>query len=204
MLQVKNSTLNIEQHNLSVIKEPSKTLFAFTSAVIGVKIQAIQPDASFLFTRLIKLTLKAVEGRPEIYSGENIIRIVNLFEAVSSLQSELNVELKFGKDWYDFSDRKANELQVTLGDRIGTARQRLDALNMIEIPKKAIKDLFTLISKKNDNSAEELVCWPRLTELHMIGCGMETLNSPLMFEILVPNLRELHLCPNTKKFWIRT
>jgi hypothetical protein len=86
-----NSTINIEQHNLGVIKEPSETLFAFTGAEIELNFQAIQPDARFLFTNLAKLTLIVAENRVSTVMDKTILRKVKIFEKISSLQKNFSL-----------------------------------------------------------------------------------------------------------------
>jgi hypothetical protein len=202
-MQVTNDTINIKQDNLGVIKEPSEKLFAFTSVEIELNLQAIQPDARFLFTRLTELTLVVAEKRVSIVMGKTILRKVTIFETASSLQSELFVELKLKKQpvsMSSYSMQKADERRVALGDKIGIARQRLDALNMYGFLKQPIEDLFTSIDEENDCFTDELVCWPRLTELNMFNCGTTALNNSELFEKLAPNLLELDLCRNQIKF----
>jgi hypothetical protein len=202
---VTNNTTNIDQHNLGVIKEPSETLFAFTWAVIGVEIQGIKPDARFLFASLAKLTFLAV-CRIKTYLSETILQTVKNFETVSFLQSELFVELKFKKqrEWNNYSEQNAGERRVTLVNEIGTARERLDALDMTIMMEQPIEDLFTLKDKgETDRLTDELVCWPRLTELDMVICGTKTLNNLELFKKLLPNLRKLSLRRNPIKLFAK-
>jgi Leucine-rich repeat (LRR) protein len=198
LLHVTNNTINIEQHNLGVIKQPSKSLFAFTSVEIGFEMQEILPNAHFLFTSLAKLTL-IMEGEP---IGETIECTVYIFEKVSSLNSKLFVELKIGEysEWRLAREgRETGEKYMTLGDTIGTACERLDAIYMTSIKKEPINDLFTSIDEKTGQFTDKLVCWPRLVELNIFGHEIDTLENPVLFEKLVPNLRKLNLDNNPIK-----
>jgi hypothetical protein len=150
---------------------------------MGITIKAIQPDAHFLFTRLAKLTLLAIE----IYLDETIMRTVNIFERVSSLQSELFVELKLLRTRVS----KPGQKRLTLGDRIGMARKRLDALNMTGFLQEPIEDLFFLKSNKDGRM-------PRIIELNLFGYVTDTLTNPKLFE-LVPSLQKLNLGRNLIK-----
>jgi hypothetical protein len=190
---VTNNTINIKQHSLRMIKEPSETLFAFTSVDFGIKINAIQPDAYFLFTSLSKLTLNAAERVIENYLGDNILRTVSIFETASSLHSQLFVELKFMPKWRLDTISEQAELRVALGERIGSARARIDALDMTAVEKQPIEDLF--VHKENEDGS-----WPRLMELNMYDCHTVTLNNPKLFENLVPNLRKVNLGRNPITF----
>jgi hypothetical protein len=195
---VTNNTINIEQNILGVIKEPSEKLFAFKSTVIGIDIKALQPDALFLFSSLAKLTLLAAERRFSTYLGKTILRKVTIFETVSTLKSELFVKLKFrqARERNCYPERKQGKRRVTLGDKIGMARERLDSFNMNRIQRQPIDDLFTFIDEEKRCFTDELVCWPRLVKLNMRGCSTNTLKNPKLFEKLVPNLRKLNLCQN--------
>jgi hypothetical protein len=82
---VTNNTINIDQHNLSVIKEPSDALFAFTSAIIGIEIQGIKPDSRYLFFSLSKITLLAVYEKIKTSLSETILRTVKHFETVDQV-----------------------------------------------------------------------------------------------------------------------
>jgi hypothetical protein len=193
---VTNNTINIDQHNLSVIKEPSETLFAFKSASIGIEIQGIKPDARFLFASLAKLTFLAVYEKIETSLSEAILRTVKYFETVSFLHRELCVELKFEKtrEWSNYFEQKAGERRVTLANQIGTAGERLDALDMTNMLELAIDDLFMMTDEdETGRFTDELVCWSRLTELNMYGCGSGTLDNPELFGKLFPHLRKLNL-----------
>jgi hypothetical protein len=131
-VRVTNNAIKIEQHNLGVIKEPSDTLFAFKSLAIGFEIQGIQPDAHFLFTSLAKLTLLMIKGPSETKLNDQIMQAVSIFEAASLLKSELFVELKFIRpmEWGGYVTERSENPRFTLGNQIGTARERLDAIDM--------------------------------------------------------------------------
>jgi Leucine-rich repeat (LRR) protein len=167
-----------------VIKKPSEKLFAFTSVEIGIIIEAIQPEALFLFASLAKLTILATRELKQTYDGETILRTVSIFETVSSLHSELFVELKFKPDNLGFLTLEENQLRVTLGEKIGKARERLN-----KILYERIENIFTQKDKEDGR-------WPRLTELNMHQSGTDTLNNPELFKKLVPNLRKLNLGQN--------
>jgi hypothetical protein len=182
-----NIIINIEQHNLRVVNEPSEALFAFTRAVIGIKIQAIQPEACFLFTSLAKLTLLADEEQVKTYHESTTLPTVNIFETVSSLHGELFVELKINYARFNSSYRNTfYKFDVTLCKIIGKARKRFDAFNMTDVRQEQIGSLFA-IEDEEDGS------WPRLIELNMYACDPSTLTNPKLFEKLVPSLRKLNL-----------
>jgi hypothetical protein len=121
--------------------------------------------------------------------------MVNIFETVSFLKSELFVELKFRRpsEWNGYSTWSANKHRLTLGDKIGTARGRLDALDMSGVLDTPIEDLFNLINKEEGH-------WLRLTELNMFDGDTQHLDNPKLFKELVPNLRKLNLGMN----WIES
>jgi hypothetical protein len=192
-MHVTNNTINIDQYNLGVIREPSEKLFAFTSAEIELNIQGIESDARFLFTSLAKLTLAVGKKRVYTIVGETILRKVTIFEEVSSLKNKLIVEIKIRTPETRIIYPKWKRARVTLDDKIGIARERLDALS-INLMDKPIKKLF-MRNLKKDCLTDKLVCWPRLIELNMYRCNVETLNNPF-FEMLVPNLRKLNLGQN--------
>jgi hypothetical protein len=144
------------------------------------------------------------EKRVSIVMGKTILRKVTIFETVSSLKSKLFVVLKFKKQkqpvlMSSYSMQKADERRVTLGDKIGIARQRLDALTMSDFLEQPIEDLFTSIDEENDCLTDKLVCWPRLTEICMFDCDTAILNNSELFEKLAPNLLKLDLGLNPIK-----